>query len=96
MEIDAKFEGMRETRINFETYANNYKKGLDTIYEIVNTLSSKGIWEGSDYEKYVERINEKKRELEELGEQIRMYGKFFSNSMNRIKNSQEEIRRTIG
>lgn len=66
-----------------------YVAQVNKIYSTVDSLSSK--WEGTDNQQYVQKVNEYKPDIQNLGEVIRGYGEFLKSTSNTLQQVQNDI-----
>ena len=69
----------------------NYNNSVKSLYEKVNTLET--IWQGKDNKEYVNKINELKPSIENLGMIVNSYGILLKQAAGEIQETQEEISR---
>ena len=90
MEIVARHDEMRTGGTKVKNLGEKYKGSLKELYEVVDSLSSQGVWEGQDEEKYVSTVQELKPGLESLGDKIEEYGNFIVSSSEAYQATQED------
>ncbi len=93
--IDVQHEDVRAIGNKIKGFGEKYDEYLKELYNLVNSLSAKQVWEGQDEEKYVSTITELKPKLEMLGAKIKDYGEFLESSSQRYEASQETIMRNV-
>lgn len=68
-----------------EAYLNNVNK----IYSVVDSLAQK--WEGADNQQYIQKVNEYKPDMENLGKVIDGYGQFLKSTASTLSQVQSDI-----
>ena len=86
--ISADYEGMLSAANKISVAEEEYKKNVDSLYQIIEGL--KDVWQGYDNEMYTDVTTEKRATLKELGDIVNNYAVFLKRSAVTLKNVQEE------
>ncbi len=87
--IRASYAEMLSAATNITKAADDYKANVDSLYQIVDNLSSN--WKGSDNISFANTVTGYKDDLKSLGDVVDSYAKFLSKSAQTISQTQDEI-----
>lgn len=92
--IRASYAEMKSQSTKIKNAANEYKSNVDSLYAIVDNLSSN--WKGTDNISYANTVNGYKNDLKLLGDIVNNYADFLSNGADIIRAAQDEISSSAG
>lgn len=90
MSMHANPEALRNLGQNILSDASSYKAEVDKIYATVDNLSTS--WKGPDNQEFVNKVNEYKDVIGDLGKMINNYGQFLVDTGNNIERITNEIK----
>ena len=92
--ITANPETVRSLGSNVTEQATLYKNEVNTIYNAIEELRTG--WQGADNQSYVNKVNEYKETITNLGNAIEDYGTFLTATANELQRTQDEIASAAG
>ena len=92
--ISANMDAIRTLGTNVQGYASEYIGEVNKIYGYVEEL--KNGWQGADNQSYVQKVNEYKETITNLGKVIEDYGNFLVDTANHMQSVQDEISAAAG
>lgn len=89
MELRVKTKELKNASDEIIQNAKNYQEELNTIYQLINSIPE--YWHGlSDYQVFLNRVNEKKMDMIKVGMILEQYGQLLADvSSNTIALSLE-------
>lgn len=92
--ITANPEAVRTLGGNVKEQATLYKNEVNKIYAAVDELKTG--WQGTDNQSYVNKVNEYRETITNLGNAIEDYGTFLTATANELQRTQDEIASAAG
>lgn len=89
MNISANPDAIRRLGGEVKSKGDEYIQEVNRIYQAVEDL--KNGWQGSDNQSYVNKVNEYKEAITNLGMILEDYGNFLVNTANKLQGVQNDI-----
>jgi len=94
MNVSADFDQIRRLGQEVQGQAGSYNSETKKIYGAVDNL--KNSWKGADNQGYINKVNEQRKTIEDLGKVIENYGLFLIETANHLEKVQAEIKAAAG
>ncbi len=92
--IGADYQLINEAANAMKGASDEYLFCVKELYKIV--ADTKSVWEGTDNEQFVEKVNEHKANIDALGNIIKDYSTFLLDSSSSVEGTQQEISSAAG
>ena len=89
MNFSANMENLRALGKEVQVLASDYQAEVAKVYTNVENL--RNAWSGQDNQAYINKVNEYKADIENLGKVIDRYGLFLVETAKNLENVQNEI-----
>lgn len=94
MNIQANIENPSIRGKEVQSLAQDYQNEVTKIYSNIENL--RNAWSGQDNQAYINKVNEYKADIENLGKVINRYGLFLVETARNLENIQNEIASQAG
>ncbi len=89
MMIQAEYQAINDAANAMKGASEEYLYCVKELYNIVN--DTKSVWEGTDNERFVDKVNDHKANIDALGKIISDYSQFLLNSSASVEGTQDEV-----
>ena len=94
MNIQDNTENLSTRGKEVQSLAQDYQNEVSKIYSNIENL--RNAWSGQDNQAYINKVNEYKADIENLGKVIDRYGLFLVETARNLENIQNEIASQAG
>ena len=94
MNIQTNIENLSIRGKEVQSLAQDYQNEVIKIYSNIENL--RNAWSGQDNQAYINKVNEYKADIENLGKVIDRYGLFLVETARNLENIQNEIASQAG
>ncbi len=90
----ANIDNLRKLGQNIQQDGGAYQTEVKKIYTTIDNLGTQ--WKGADNQAYINKVNEHKQVISDLGVLIDNYGRFLIETANNIQRIQDDIASSAG